>query len=237
MQFSDVILMSSSPILTNSMPSEGTKLLAALVTALVSASLVASIFLLEDRKSVWGFVLDKNLPEQEAADAVAAEDAEPEVSDGEVSMCDIPMEEMPSVIERMCQHGCCSLRESLEHYYDKFSTSALTERASYIATQLELAGDSYTNAKIEYTLAKEKFSQASDTFSHLMKTSEKLNELCESRTIHENLKGHTRPEMYSMLAAVHQWKTFQYAPDGMYPYQKELWEKALLKEIYSYGNT
>jgi len=225
MQFSDVILMSSSPILTNTMPSESTKIIAALVTAFVSASLVASIFLLEDRKSVWGFVLDKNLPEETAA----SPPAEPELAE-------VPMEETnTSVLQRMCQYGCCPFNEPLVSYYDKFITPALNDRASYITEQLEFAAENYTAAKMEYTLAKEKFSLATDAFSHLMKSSEKLNELCESRTMHEKLKGHTLEEMYMMLAAVHQWKAFQYAPDGIYPYQKELWEKAILKEIYTYN--
>jgi hypothetical protein len=228
MQFSDVILMSSSPILTNTMPSESTKILAALVTAIVSASLVASIFLLEDRKSVWGFVLDKNLPEESAAPADAPAH--------EQELAEVPMEETnTSVLQRMCQYGCCPFNEPLVSYYDKFTTPALNDRASYITEQLEFAAENYTAAKMEYTLAKEKFSLATDAFSHLMKTSEKLNELCESRTMHEKLKGHTLDEMYMMLAAVHQWKAFQYAPDGIYPYQKELWEKAILKEIYTYN--
>jgi hypothetical protein len=68
-----------------------------------------------------------------------------------------------------------------------------------------------------------------------MRTCEKLTEMAESRSIEENIQTHSIEDMYTMLAAVHQWKPFPYAPDGLYPYQKALWEKALLKEIYSHG--
>lgn len=218
--------MIRSPLFTE-MPSDSVKFTSALVALILSVSFVASIFVLEDRKSVWGFALDK----QEPAEAEQEADAEAEAEEQNIE--EIPM--APSPLQRMCCHGCCPLNESLETYYQRFPTYLLQDRVSYLTQERDRLERQYANAQADFQVAKERFATATQEYAHVMRTCEKLSEMAESRSIEENIQTHSIEDMYTMLAAVHHWKPFPYAPNGLYPYQKVLWEKALLKEIYSHG--
>jgi len=220
--------MIRSPPLFTDMPSDSVKFTSVLISLVLSVFFVASIFVLEDRKSMRGFVLDKEECQQEP-DA----DAEAEVEAEEQNTEEIPMAQSP--LQRMCSHGCCPLNESLESYYQRFPTYLLQDRASCLTQQRDTLERQYANAQAEFHVAKERFATASQEYAHVMRTCEKLNEMAESRSIEENIQSHSIEDMYIMLAAVHHWKPFPYAPNGLYPYQKALWEKALLKEIYSHG--
>ena len=206
------------------MPSDAAKLASALISLAVSVALVWSIFTVENRKSMSEFITDKKDPEEESEDEDEGQDAE------EVEPEEIPMGEP---LRRMCEFGCCPYGESLTSYYSKFTTPALEERKEDCAKQRDLIGEEYAKAKEAYYFAKENFAAMSNAFNHVINSAEKVNELYEMRQMQDQLDGHTKEEMYSMLAAVHQWKAFCYAPEGLYPYQKELWEKVLLKTIYT----
>ena len=145
---------------------------------------------------------------------------------------DVPETQNTLALNRMCSYWCCPLAESLDTYYGRFSTDSLEERKEFITHKCDSYADIYTKAKDEYTKAKETLTNVSTTYSHLMKSSEKLNELYELRTMSDKLLDNTVEELYQILAAVHTWKPFIHAPEGLYPYQKPLWEKAILKEIY-----
>ena len=221
--------MIRSPLFTE-MPSDSVKFTSVLVSLILSVFFVASIFVLEDRKSIRGFVLDKEECQQEPEQE---QEPDAEVEAEEQNIEEIPMAVSP--LQRMCSHGCCPLNESLERYYERFPTYLLQDRAAYLTQQREKLEREYATAQAEFHVAKERFSTASQAYAHVMRTCEKLNEMAESRSIEENIQSHSIEDMYSMLAAVHHWKPFPYAPNGLYPYQKALWEKALLKEIYSHG--
>jgi len=212
------------------MPSDAAKLASALISLVVSVSLVWSIFTVENRKSVREFITDKKDPEDED-DEESEEESQPEAE--EVEPEEIPMGEP---LRRMCDFGCCPYGESLTSYYSRFSTSALEERKNQCNTQRDFTGEEYNKAKEAYYFAKENFAAVTNAYNHVINSAEKVNELYEMRVMHHQLEGHTKEEMYSMLAAVHQWKSFCYAPEGLYPYQKELWEKVLLKKIYNNDN-
>lgn len=145
---------------------------------------------------------------------------------------DVPETPNSLVLSRMCSYGCCPLNESLDTYYARFSTDSLEERKEFIVHKCDSYADIYTKAKDEYHRAKDALTHASTTYSHLVKSSEKLSELYELRTMSDTLEENTVEELYQILAAVHSWKPFVHAPDGLYPYQKPLWEKAILKSIY-----
>jgi len=207
----------TAPTVEN-MPSDAAKFASAVISLTLSVLMLLSIFLLNDRKTNIRTIRDKDESDDDTE---------------EVEPSDIPMaENQNSVLQRMCEYSCCPRTQHFAAYYEAFDTDALDERRDYISTQREYVGQEYTKAKDMFTLAKENFALVTGAYKHLIESSEKLNEICETREMHENLQGHSVEEMYAMLAAVHHWKPFVYAPNGLYPYQKELWEKALLKEIY-----
>lgn len=207
-------------------PTEAAKLASALITFVVSAGLLWSIFVIEKRSTLAEFITDKK-EEAESDEAYEAE-AEPE----EVEVEDIPME-TPMVVRRMCDIGCCPRGEKFDEFYSRFSYGELYERCNDVAEKCEEIEREYVHAREVLEAAKDNFTAVSNAYSHIVTSSEKLRHLTEMRHMHSQLEGHTKEEMYMMLAAVHQWQSFQYAPDGLYPYQKDLWEKVLLKEIYS----
>jgi hypothetical protein len=214
------LTMTYTALTVENMPSDAAKFASAVISLCLSLLMLLSIFLLHDMNTNIRTIRDKDESESD-------DDTE------EVEPSDIPMaENQNSVLQRMCEYGCCPRTQHFTAYYEAFDTDALHERKDYISTQREYIAQEYTKAKDMFTLAKENFALVTQAYKHLIESSEKLNEVCETREIRENLQGHSVEEMYAMLAAVHHWKPFVYAPTGLYPYQKELWENALLKEIY-----
>ncbi len=207
------------------MPSEAAKLGSALVSLVVSVALIWSLCVFENKKSIREFITDKKDPEPEPQSESESDDEQAE----EVEPEEIPMGEP---LRRMCEFGCCPYGESLPSYYSRFTTRALQERKEESAKQRDFTGEEYSKAKDAYYFAKENFAAVTNAYNHVINSAEKINELYEMRVMDEQLDGHTKEELYSMLSAVHQWKAFTYAPEGLYPYQKELWEKVLLKRIY-----
>ena len=224
MYTADILSVSANP-----MPSDAAKLASALISLAVSVALVWSIFTVESRKSMSEFITDKKDPEEESDDDDEDDDEHEAQSPEEVEPEEIPMGEP---LRRMCEFGCCPYGEPLPSYYSKFTTSALEERKNDCAKQRDFIGHEYTKAKDAYYFAKENYAALSNAYNHVINSAEKVNELYEMRLMQDQLDGHTKEELYQMLAAVHQWKAFCYAPEGLYPYQKELWEKVLLKELY-----
>jgi hypothetical protein len=220
--YSDILHTASS-----SAPSDAAKIGSALVSLVVSVALIWSLCVFEKRNSLSEFITDKKDP-QESEQEQEQEDEDDEVE--EVETEEIPMGEP---LRRMCEFGCCPYGEPLPSYYRRFTTRALEERKEECAKQRDVTGDEYSRAKDAYYFAKENFAAVTNAYNHIINSSEKINELYEMRVMDEQLDGHTKPELYSMLSAVHQWKSFAYAPEGLYPYQKELWEKVLLKRIYT----
>jgi len=218
------------------MPSDAAKFASAAISIVVSVALIWSIFVLEDRKTIREFITDKKESEDDSEDE--DEDEEQAPPDEEQDAEEVEPEEIPmgQPLRRMCEFGCCPYGESLSSYYSGFSIMALEERKDYCAKQRDLIGDEYAKAKDAYYFAKENFAAMTSAYNHVINSAEKVNELYEMRQMDDKLTGHTKEEMYSMLAAVHQWKAFCYAPEGLYPYQKELWEKVLLKKIYMNDN-
>ena len=221
MYTADILSVSANP-----MPSDAAKLASALISLAVSVALVWSIFTVENRKSMSEFITDKKDPEEESDDDESEGEGQ---SPEEVEPEEIPMGEP---LRRMCEFGCCPYGESLPSYYSKFATSALEERKNHCAKQRDFIGDEYTKAKDAYYFAKENYAALSKAYNHVINSAEKVNELYEMRVMQDQLDGHPKEDLYQMLAAVHQWKAFCYAPEGLYPYQKELWEKVLLKKLY-----
>ena len=203
-------------------PSEGAKFASALISLVVSAGLLWSIFTMEKRSSIMEFITDKKDEESESESEDEVEEVETE---------DIPMKEA-LVVRRMCDIGCCPRGEKFEAYYSRFSYGELYQRCNDAAEKCEEIEREYVRLREELYFAKENFASVSTSYSHILASSEKLKELPEMRHMESQLEGHSKEEMYMMLSAVHQWKAFQYAPDGLYPYQKNLWEKVLLNEIY-----
>lgn len=222
--YSDILHTASS-----SAPSEAAKLGSVLISMVVSVGLIWSLFVVEKRNSLSEFITDKKDPQPDPEPEDESED-EAESEPEEVETEEIPMGEP---LRRMCEFGCCPYGESLSSYYRRFTTRALEERKDECAKQRDVTGEEYSRAKDAYYFAKENFAAVTNAYNHVINSSEKINELYEMRVMDEQLDGHTKPELYSMLSAVHQWKAFAYAPEGLYPYQKELWEKVLLKRIYT----
>lgn len=224
------------------MPSDAAKFASAAISIVVSVALIWSIFVVEDRKTIREFITDKKESEDDSEDEDESndesEDEEQAPPDEEQDAEEVEPEEIPmgQPLRRMCEFGCCPYGESLASYYSGFSTTALEERKDYCAKQRDLIGDEYAKAKDAYYFAKENFAAMTNAYNHVINSAEKVNELYEMRQMDDKLNGHTKEEMYSMLAAVHQWKAFCYAPEGLYPYQKDLWEKVLLKKIYMNDN-
>lgn len=219
--YSDILHTASS-----SSPSDAAKIGSALMSLAVSVALIWSLCVFENKKSLSEFITDKKDPEPEPEEQDQEEDQEVE----EVETEEIPMGEP---LRRMCDFGCCPYGVSLPSYYNRFTTSALKERKEESAKQRDVTGEEYSRAKDAYYFAKENFAAVTNAYNHVINSAEKINELYEMRLMDEQLDGHTKPELYSMLSAVHQWKAFTYAPEGLYPYQKELWEKVLMKRIYT----
>jgi hypothetical protein len=224
--YSDILHTAST-----TMPSDLAKLGSALMSLAVSAALIWSLCVFENKKSISEFITDKKDPEPEQEqEQEQEEEQEQEQEVEEVETEEIPMGEP---LRRMCEFGCCPYGVSLSSYYNRFTTRALQERKEECAKQRDFTGEEYSRAKDAYYFAKENFAAVTNAYNHIINSAEKINELYEMRVMDEQLDGHTKEEMYSMLAAVHQWKAFTYAPEGLYPYQKELWEKVLLKRIYA----
>ncbi len=197
--------------------------LSAFLVIIFSMSFLLFIYSLGEYATIGDCIVDKKATPE--AEHEAEPEAEPEADD-------VPESQNSLVLSRMCSYGCCPLNESLDTYYGRFSTDSLEERKEFIVHKCDSYADVYTKAKDEYYRAKEALTRATTTYSHLVKSSEKLNELYELRTMSDTLEENTVEEMYQILAAVHTWKPFVHAPDGLYPYQKPLWEKAILKSIY-----
>jgi hypothetical protein len=245
--YSDILHTAST-----TMPSDAAKFSSALISLVVSATLIWSLFVFENKKSLREFITDKKDPEEQDQDQDQDhdqdqdqdqdhdhdqdqdqdhdQDQEQDQEVEEVETEEIPMGEP---LRRMCDFGCCPYGVSLPSYYNRFTTSALKDRKEECVKQRDFTGEEYSRAKDAYYFAKENFAAVTQAYNHVINSTEKINELYEMRVMDEQLDGHTKPEMYSMLAAVHQWKAFMYAPDGLYPYQKELWEKVLMKRIYT----
>ena len=220
--YSDILHTASS-----SAPSDAAKIGSALMSLAVSVALIWSLCVFENKKSLSEFITDKKDPEPEPEDD---QDQEEDQEVEEVETEEIPMGEP---LRRMCDFGCCPYGVSLPSYYNRFTTCALKERKEESAKQRDVTGEEYSRAKDAYYFAKENFAAVTNAYNHVINSAEKINELYEMRLMDEQLDGHTKPELYSMLSAVHQWKAFMYAPEGLYPYQKELWEKVLMKRIYT----
>lgn len=193
--------------------------LSAFLIVIFSMSFLLFIYSMGEYATIGDCIVDKSAPKPKP-EPEPESDAEPEETQDSL------------VLHRMCAHGCCPLGESLDTYYGRFSTESLEERKEFVVQSCDSYADVYTKAKDNYYRAKEALSRATTTYSHLVKSSEKLNELYELRTMSDKLLDNTVEELYQILAAVHTWKPFVYAPEGLYPYQKPLWEKAILKEIY-----
>jgi hypothetical protein len=226
----DILQVASSP-----MPSEAAKLASAFIGLAVSVALVWSIFVIEDRKTIREFITDKKEPESEDESESEYEYEEEQEQDQEEAAKEVEPEEIPmgEPLRRMCDFGCCPYGESLTSYYNKFTTPALAERKSDCDKQRDFTGEEYAKAKEAYYFAKENLAAVTHAYNHVINSADKVNEIYEMRVMDDQLDGHTKEDMYSMLAAVHQWKAFDYAPQGLFPYQKELWEKVLLKKIYT----
>jgi hypothetical protein len=212
------------------MPSDAAKIGSTLMTLAFSLGLIWSLCVFEKRKSLSEFITDKKDPESDDESEEDEEQEQEQEEAEEVETEEIPMGEP---LRRMCEFGCCPYGEPLSSYYSRFTTRALEERKEESAKQRNFTGEEYSKAKDAYYFAKENFAAVTHAYNHIINSAERINELYEMRVMDEQLDGHTKPEMYSMLAAVHQWKAFAYAPEGLYPYQKELWEKVLLKRIYA----
>lgn len=214
-------------------PTEAAKLASALMSLVISAGLLWSIFVMEKRTSISEFITDKkDTPVQDEGDYDEKEDEQEDDEIEEVKTEDIPMQ-TAMIVRRMCDIGCCPRGEKIESYYSRFSYGELYERCVDVAEKCEEIEREYVRSREALELAKDNFAHVSAAYSHILASSEKLKELAEMRHMHSQLEGHSKEDMYMMLAAVHQWKSFQYAPEGLYPYQKDLWEKVLLKELYA----
>jgi len=224
MYTADIIHIATTP-----MPSDAAKLASAFISLAVSVALVWSIFTVENRKSMSEFITDKKDPEEDSDDESEAEAEAEAQAPEEFEPEEIPMGEP---LRRMCDFGCCPYGESLDTYYNRFPTHALAERKEDCDRQRDFTGEEYAKAKDAYYFAKENLAAVTNAYNHVINSAEKVNELYEMRVMQDRLDGHTRDELYQMLAAVHQWKAFTYAPEGLYPYQKALWEKVLLRELY-----
>ena len=224
MYTADILHVATAP-----MPSDAAKLASAFIGLAVSVALVWSIFTVEDRKSIREFITDKKDPESDDEPEDESEESQEEGAK-EVEPEEIPMSEP---LRRMCDFGCCPYGESLTSYYSKFTTPALAERKSDCDKQRDFTGEEYAKAKEAYYFAKENLAAVTNAYNHVINSADKVNELYEMRVMDDQLDGHTKEDLYQMLAAVHQWKAFEYAPQGLFPYQKELWEKVLLNKIYT----
>lgn len=227
--YSDILQTAST-----TMPSDLAKLGSALMSMVVSGLLIWSLCVFENKKSIREFITDKKDPEPEP-EPESEQESESEGQESGEQAEEVEPEEIPmgEPLRRMCDFGCCPYGVSLPSYYNRFTTSALKERKEESAKQRDVTGEEYSRAKDAYYFAKENFAAVTNAYNHVINSAEKINELYEMRLMDEQLDGHTKPELYSMLAAVHQWKAFTYAPEGLYPYQKELWEKVLMKRIYT----
>jgi hypothetical protein len=214
-------------------PTEAAKLASALISLVVSAGLLWSIFVIEKRSSLTEYVTDKKHPQPEPEQEQEQEqEQEGDVLPEEVEPEDIPVQDALTV-RRMCDIGCCPRGEKFDAYYSRFSYGELVERCNEAMDKCAEIEDVYVRAREVLRVAKEDFDAVSSAYTHILTSSEKLRDLTEMRRMHSQLQGHSKEDMFAMLSAVHQWKSFAYAPDGMYPYQKDLWEKVLLKEIYA----
>ena len=220
MQYSDMMTAySNADILVPRRAGDVEQALSAFLVIIFSMSFLLFIYSLGEYATIGDCIVDKK------ATPEAEDEPEPEADE-------VPETQNTLALNRMCSYGCCPLNESLDTYYGRFSTDSLEERKEFIVYKCDSYADVYTKAKDEYYRAKEALTRATTTYSHLVKSSEKLNELYELRTMSDTLEENTVEEMYQILAAVHTWKPFVHAPDGLYPYQKPLWEKAILKSIY-----
>ena len=211
-------------------PTEAAKLASALITMVVSVGLLWSIFVIEKRSSLTEFITDKK--DASASSALEQEQEQEQEQPEEVEVEDIPIQSA-MVVRRMCDIGCCPRGEKFDTYYSRFSYGELYERCNEVAEKCEEIEQDYVRAREVLEAAQVNFAHVSAAYSHILKSSEELRHLTEMRHMHSQLEGHSKEDMYLMLAAVHQWRSFAYAPDGLYPYQKELWEKVLMKEIYN----
>ena len=226
--YSDILQTAST-----TMPSDLAKLGSALMSMVVSGLLIWSLCVFENKKSIREFITDKKDPEPEP-EPESEQESESEGQESGEQAEEVEPEEIPmgEPLRRMCEFGCCPYGESLPSYYSRFTTRALQERKEESAKQRDFTGEEYSKAKDAYYFAKENFAAVTNAYNHIINSAEKINDLYEMRVMDEQLDGHTKEELYSMLSAVHQWKSFAYAPEGLYPYQKELWEKVLMKRIY-----
>jgi hypothetical protein len=223
MQYSELIPIFDSSVKSSLQVQANTENLAmyvqigySLLIIMMSASIIATICMIEKRSSLAELVVDKKYSDpQESVDT----------------------EESPSALHRMCSHGCCPLGQKFEDYYNTFPLSALKERNDSLMQECNMLSDEYTLVKEAYNEAKDNYNRVHKNLAHMIKSSEKLDTVYESRVIAEKVGSHNVDELYDMLSAVHQWKPFEYAPEGLYPHQKTLWETVLLNEIYTRKNS
>jgi hypothetical protein len=223
--YSDILHTAST-----TMPSDAAKIGSALMSLAVSVALIWSLCVFENKKSLSEFITDKKDPEPEPE---PEEDDQEEDQDQEVE--EVETEEIPmgEPLRRMCDFGCCPYGVSLPSYYNRFTTCALRRGRRSLQSSATSRARSTLGQRMHITLPRR-------TLRLLpMLTITSLTPLRRSMS-------YTRCELWmSSSTAIRSLsctlcsppstsgRAFMYAPDGLYPYQKELWEKVLMKRIYT----
>ena len=195
-------------------------------------AMLVSILVLEKRTYVFGSSR-KNSSQEDDDDSEEAEDAA-EAEDADLTpKPDADEEAKP--MTRMCAFGCCPLKYNTELYYSTFTNEALTERKSSVREQCNAYDAIYKKAYEANLEASEHLQKVTSAYKHLVFSAETVEKVYDMRCMYMKVAHHTLDELYLMLSAIRQWKGFQYAPNGMYPEEKQMWENVVWKRIEELG--
>jgi hypothetical protein len=136
-----------------------------------------------------------------------------------------------------CANECCPIGQSFKTYYASFSDEDLEEKRLSLLSQCDEVGNEYRKAKEELAGLVKRVEHGKMRSTHLISSYERIEEICQLRAVRDKLKHHSLAEIHNMHDAIEKWKPFEYAPEGLYPFQKDIWQTAIVDEICARSKT